>query len=344
MRENTDGVFDIQKNAQHQRPVPLAGKCLFQSDDLDLARSFVAQKFCDHRLDRASCVDQFDACHNRAEGQATSLNYIRYGADVMIDPGALGSFYLIQIPLTGHADIDNEAGAIETGKGIGSVLNPHRRTRMRWHEGCSQLLLQIEADHLHTVAERMTGRALNDAVTFETAVNKNHKPVADWVQRLKTCFALAEQEAIYSSGNLHTQLIVEEQLIMDFLSCQPSNIQSMIARSGSLPDNIHIRKAVSFMRAKLKTSVTLSDLADAAGITPRSLQLGFKAEFGLTPMEYLREERLQEARRLLKHSSEAERIGDICEQAGFTHFGRFSIQYRKRFGECPTQTKSKTKT
>ena len=31
------------------------------------------------------------------------MNYIRYGTDVEIEPGELGSFYLIQIPVKGHA-------------------------------------------------------------------------------------------------------------------------------------------------------------------------------------------------------------------------------------------------
>ena len=322
---------------------PLSGQCLFQSDDLDMARAFVAQKFCDHRLDRASVLDHFDACHNRAEGEATSLNFIRYGADVMIDPGALGSFYLIQIPLTGHADIDNEAGMVRTGMGKGSVLNPHRQTRMRWHEGCSQLLLQIDADHLRQVAERMAGRSLNELVTFNTAVDERSQSVANWVRRLKTCFALADQGAIYATDNLHTQLLVEEQLIMDFLLCQPSDIRDAILRARSLPDNVHIRKAVSYIRAHLSQAITMADVAKEVGVTPRSLQLGFKAEFAQTPMEFLREERLQEARRLLMVSDEQDRIGDICERVGFNHFGRFSVQYRQRFGESPTETRGADK-
>ena len=89
--------------------VPLSGHVLFQSDDLDCARERVAQKFCRTRLDIVGSRRAFRASHHHAAGDMLSLNYISYGADVEIDPGELGDFYLIQMPVTGAATIRNGA-------------------------------------------------------------------------------------------------------------------------------------------------------------------------------------------------------------------------------------------
>jgi AraC-like DNA-binding protein len=318
--------------------LPLAKNCLFKSGDLDEARAIVASKFCDHRLDRANGTDKFLAVHNRAEGQAASLNFISYGADVEIEPGELESFYLIQIPLSGQALIDNSAGTVNAGPGLGSVLNPHRHTTMRWHEGCSHLLLQIDIDALGRVAERLLGRSLSHPVTFETALDQYRSGVNPWIKQLHACFSLADKDAVFSIGNPHTQAIVEEQLIEGLLLCQPSDIAPALASGVVKASNVHVRRAVQFIHDNLSYPITIGKIADALQISPRSLQLGFKSELDQSPLQYLREARLQEARHQLLNSPESVKIGDICERVGFSHFGRFSVEYRRRFGESPHQT------
>lgn len=319
--------------------LPLGRNRLFQSSDLDEARAVVARKFCDRRLDRASRSGSFDAVHNRAEGQATSLNYIQYGADVKIEPGELGSFYLIQIPLTGQARINNSAGNVDTGPGLGSVLNPHRHTSMRWREGCSQLLLQINEQQLNRIAARLVGRDLSGPVTFQTSVDQQRSNVGQWVSKLRTCFSLAEKNAIYAKGNLHTQTLVEEQLIEGFLLCQPNDVSGLLSEDVEQAKNAHVRRAIQYIHDYFGEMITVGEIAEMLQISTRSLQLGFKTELGLTPMQYLREKRLREARHALATSPESDTIGDISERCGFGHFGRFSVEYKRRFGESPHETR-----
>lgn len=319
---------------------PLAAHRLFRTRDLDEARAIVAGKFCDHRLNIAAHEDCFDACHHRVEGRTTSLNYIRYGADVIIEPGELESFYLIQIPLAGAAEIDNRGGEVQTRQGLGSVLNPHRDTRMRWREGCAQFLLQIDATALAQEAERLLGSPLTGPITFETAVDETRPGMADWVRKLRTCFGLAEQRAIFGSDNAGTQLRVERELISEFLQSQPSNISAQIvAAAPGRAAHIHLRRALHFIRQNLHKPIAVADIAEAAGTSPRSLQLCFQAELNLTPMRYLRQQRLIHARALILSAGPDEMLGDIAFRAGFSHFGRFSGEYRKYFGESPSETR-----
>lgn len=321
------------------RTEPLSKRRLFQTAQLDEARAIVAEKFCDHRLNIESDAAMFDACHHRAEGRAASLNYIRYGADVRIEPGELGSFYLIQIPLAGAAEIDNRGGTITSHRGQGSVLNPHRETKMRWREGCAQLLMQINADALVQEAECLLGTSLQRAITFETLVDENRPETAHWVQKLKTCFDLTEKNAIFGSDHSATQMQIERELIADFLRSQPSNISAQLASAPSSAVNAHLRRAVRFIHAHMHRQISVADIAEASGTTPRSLQLYFRSEFGLSPMRYLKRQRLLRARSLILQSEADCALGDIIFQAGFSHFGRFSTEYRAFFGEPPSRTK-----
>ena len=317
---------------------PLAGRRLFQTTELDEARAIVAEKFCDHRLNIETDAARFDACHHRAEGHAASLNYIRYGANVRIEPGELGSFYLVQIPLAGAAEIDNQGGKILSHAGQGSVLNPHRDTKMRWHEGCAQLLMQIDATALMQEAERLIGTHVDDPITFETRVDENRAATANWVRKLKTCFDLTEKNAIFEGAAGATQIRVERELIADFLRSQPSNISPLLASAPSTIANLHLRRAVQFIHANMRQPIAIADIAEASGTSPRSLQLYFQAQFDLSPMRYVKQQRLLLARRLILQSQKDCTLGDMAHQAGFSHFGRFSAEYRELFGEPPSQT------
>lgn len=317
---------------------PLQDRRLFQTTELDEAREIVGGKFCDHRLEMRSSPGAFSAVHNRAEGTDASLNFIRYGADVAIDPGELQSFYLIQIPLVGHANINNGTGDIQSSVGIGSVLNPHRATRMRWFSGCEQLLLQIDAEALNTQAEHLLGHHLNGPVTFETAVDSKHTLTEAWINRLKTCLHLTEKQAIFGACNQATQMMVEKELITEFLLSQPSDISQQLTDANLATASILLRKAVRYIEGHLTDPISVTDIATAAGVTPRRMQQSFRQELNRTPMQYVRVRRLHLARYWLAQSNRFSTVSEVCENAGFNHMGRFSADYRNLFGEHPSET------
>lgn len=322
----------------HSNNEPLQDRRLFQTTKLDEAREIVGGKFCDHLLEVRSDPGAFSAVHNRAEGVNTSLNFIRYGADVTIDPGELQSFYLIQIPFVGHADINNGTGDIQSGVGIGSVLNPHRATHMHWHGGCEQLLLQIDAATLNTQAENLLCHHLNGPVTFKTAVDSKHPPTEAWIKRLETCLLLTEKKAIFGTCSQATQMMVEKELITEFLLSQPSDISQQLSDASLATAGILLRKAVRYIEGHLTEPISVTDIAAAAGVTPRRLQQSFRQELNRTPMQYVRIRRLHLARYWLVQSNGDSTVSEVCENAGFNHMGRFSADYRSLFGEHPSET------
>ena len=145
-------------------------------------------------------------------------------------------------------------------------------------------------------------------------------------------------DAIFVGKSGPTQTLVEEQLVEEFLRCQPSDISEIIDQGSLNTSNLHIRKAIQFMNDHLSKPISIGDVAEAVGTSVRNLQLGFKSETGKSPVQFLREERLQNARAKLLAANSDQRVGDICEQAGFSHFGRFSVAYRNQFGEHPKET------
>jgi transcriptional regulator GlxA family with amidase domain len=74
-----------------------------------------------------------------------------------------------------------------------------------------------------------------------------------------------------------------------------------------------------------------------AGVSLRSLYAGFKDYCGVSPMQYVRELRLDGVRKALLGEPDCN-IASIAMRWGFGHLGRFSMEYKARFGESPSQS------
>lgn len=104
-----------------------------------------------------------------------------------------------------------------------------------------------------------------------------------------------------------------------------------------------VRIAREFIHSRLSEPLRLSDLCRHSQLKIRSLEYGFREATGLTPIAYIRSLRLNAARRLLSDDSTARHrsISEIAMDCGFWHLGQFAVDYRRFFGETPTQTRQR---
>ncbi len=95
--------------------------------------------------------------------------------------------------------------------------------------------------------------------------------------------------------------------------------------------------AQGFIEENYREAVRLEDLCSATGVGVRTLQRCFREYFDLTITEYLKTVRLDAARRELAavHASQRS-VTTIALQHGLSHLGRFSVEFRERFGESPS--------
>jgi transcriptional regulator GlxA family with amidase domain len=90
-------------------------------------------------------------------------------------------------------------------------------------------------------------------------------------------------------------------------------------------------------RENLDKLSRVADLCRMAGVNERTLSRAFRLVRGTTPYRCLQQLRLSEVKRVL--SSEEGTVTQAAIQHGFREFGRFAQQYRKAFGESPSETK-----
>jgi AraC-like DNA-binding protein len=97
-----------------------------------------------------------------------------------------------------------------------------------------------------------------------------------------------------------------------------------------------ISKACQYIEEHHRHKITMADLAQYTNYSERSIQLIFKKHFEQSPFEYIDEVRMQKAFNLIQQHKTRRNITDIARDVGFAHLGRFSVNFRKRFGIHPS--------
>ena len=99
------------------------------------------------------------------------------------------------------------------------------------------------------------------------------------------------------------------------------------------------RRVTSYIEENAHKDLTLSDLVEVSGMSARSLYLGFSQAYGTGPMAYLKRVKLGRCREdLLAASPEGAFVGDIAAIWGFYHLSSFARDYRRVFGELPSES------
>lgn len=94
-----------------------------------------------------------------------------------------------------------------------------------------------------------------------------------------------------------------------------------------------ISRAIARIRHGFHERLRVGEIAAAAGMSPSSFHAHFKAVTRLTPLEYQKQLRLQEARRLML--TEGASAGSAGFAVGYDSQSQFSREYRRLFGAPP---------
>ena len=120
----------------------------------------------------------------------------------------------------------------------------------------------------------------------------------------------------------------------------PDELFDTPVKRGASPVPGHVQRAVSYMRLHLEQTITMRDLARACGASESTLRKNFTRFIGHPPLAHLRRLRFAAARdELLRFPDRA--VGSVAQRLGFAHLGRFSADYRRLFGERPSETRDR---
>jgi AraC family ethanolamine operon transcriptional activator len=108
--------------------------------------------------------------------------------------------------------------------------------------------------------------------------------------------------------------------------------------------NRAIKRIKEYLAEHPYEPVTVNQLCKISMVSMRTLQYGFMEHYGVTPKTYLKNLRLNNVRReLWKRDPDTANVNDVASLWGFWHMGQFAADYRKLFGELPSETLQRRK-
>jgi AraC-like DNA-binding protein len=150
------------------------------------------------------------------------------------------------------------------------------------------------------------------------------------------------RRGIYSL-DLNTPLLIaaaEHVVAASVLTTFPNTTMTIEVRTPRDPASAAtVRRAIAFIDGHASLPITLTDVATAAGVVPRTLQYAFRRHRDTTPLEYLRRVRLAQAHEelLAAEPGDGTTIAAVAARWGYRP-QRFAAAYRRRYGQPPSET------
>ncbi|PKF80073.1 transcriptional regulator [Vibrio sp. vnigr-6D03] len=310
-------------------------RLLFSSGNVTEVCDAVGQVMKSHSLSVKEDRTKLDARMHFLQLGEISVSRLHYGASVDIEPGAMKEFFLVQMPLSGRAVIESPHSVVDSTTNLASVLSPDDSVSMQWKPNVDQLMIKIPKPLIERTVVGITGHALHETVRFDLGFEWQRS--REWTSLLWYLLTYAAQISPFENQNSLILGQLEQLVATCLLSCHSHNYSANAAKSKPSIRPRHVRIAQSYIDAHLNEDITAERLAGVAGVSVRSLYGGFKDFLGISPMQYLRNLRMEKVHSELQ-GGQAQSVTGVAMKWGFSHMGRFSVAYKNRYGESPSES------
>jgi AraC-like DNA-binding protein len=319
-------------------PAPLLERLrVFQSQDAEETRSFLRGK--NYRLDLPQKpAGRFDARINGIHLPQSYVGYIQYGAaSVAFSPPQDRQDYWVQLPLRGNlrATIGHDDVACTPNRA--TISSPTKERCFLVEPDSARIQMSIEGGAVNAQLAALLGEPPKQPVDFAVAIDLSRGHGRSLAHHILMAVTDLEQPGSVLWNSLAGS-IFEQFITTALLLSHPHNHSHALERLNKAVAPRGVRRAVDYMQSHLHAPMTLADIIGASGVPGRTLLKHFRDWRGVSPMRHLRNVRLAQARQTLLRANPDENVTEIAMSVGFTHLGRFSLEYRRHFGESPSQT------
>ncbi|ABM13177.1 transcriptional regulator, AraC family [Mycolicibacterium vanbaalenii PYR-1] len=322
-------------------PPALTEHEIFYTEDISKATRLIGRALSPLTLtvDPAD-ADGFAATMHGIRLRNVSMLYLDLHVPASIDIPESGRYYAVHMPMNGVAMVHHPSSTFQASTLRSLVSSPGVPLRIDLGVDTPQLLIRIEQQAMTAHVTRLIGRNLARPLVFEPEFDLATEAAMRW----NAAVQLVHTE-VYHAGSLiqKGRAIgpVEELVMSSLLHLQPSNYHADITQpSPPDPRRTVIQQAMDFIDDHLAERITMDSLAAAVHMSVRSIQQGFRSELGMSPMAFVRERRLERVHEELADAipSDGVTVTAVAERWGFHHLGSFAVEYRKRWGEAPSET------
>jgi AraC-like DNA-binding protein len=321
---------------------PLYRHRVFQSTRKVDCHAQVAKELSEHDLFWKG--DDVDTVLFKAAIRQLQIYLLRYGAEVIVRPRLFDGFALVHMTLSGTVEIEADGQKVCIPQGRTALIAPKRNLRLWWQAGSEQLILKVPL----ALFDEPGAQAQTGPANLPSLFILPEHMMSYWdmlIQSLLRLLVLSGKDDGGSAWINHFERGTVQFLLSQLISTYRAGPRAAGVAAEESAENLigagkiqRLDMLEKYIKTRLCSPLALVDLANAAGVSVRTLNALCHQHHGVAPMDLLRNIRLDAARERLLARPDAN-VTDTAFEFGFGHLGRFSAYYRERFGELPKHTR-----
>lgn len=298
----------------------------------------LSDEYREHRVETTRICPSMHGLFHSLQMEGVSINCLRYGAEVSIDAGDFEDFYMFEFPVEGHVNLQLGSERHRAEGLVGSAISPGSYVRSTWSENCTQLMLKVERQALQRYLQSLVLRDVSDPIVFKPSLRFDHGAGRALYEHL----VFLMQQALIKDGfmtSVHFRKEFSNSILAALIDKFPHSYAEAVRDETSRILPGHILRAYRFIQNNFREDITNEALAENSGVSLRTLYSGFHKFVGMSPQNFLRLQRLEQAKKDLEQPGGNQTVSEVAANCGFTHMGRFSADFRQRFGKSPSEVR-----
>jgi AraC-like DNA-binding protein len=335
----TDPTTALNRDPGHRAGMPLSAHPALRSADMDQTREWMegfsnrSVKISQQHRSRAGMAQ------NSAGIRSVAITYESLVASTRFDVARYDvDPFVVFIPTAGR--LATRLGTRESvaTPDVATVLSPAGQVSLLYGAGTQGFQIRIDREFGQARLRKMLGGVTPKSFEFDMAMDLGTAAARSWRALVDVAIADLDAGGGIASSTLAAASL-ENAIVDALLVAQHHNFSDKLEQAGPTARPRTIQRAVNLIHDHCHEPLSTADIAEAVGLSARSLQEGFRTHVGTTPMAYLRRARLHRIRDELRVANPATtNVTRIALDWGMPHLGRFAQSYRAEFGESPSKT------
>lgn len=308
----------------------------YRSRDLEKVSALIHQEFRLQPIRVAQKSSSADVRVNCVYLSQMHMSYVQYGAKVEVHLSGPLDRYRILLPLSGKALSCAGGESVVCDGGRAALMSPDLPSTTYSDARSTRMKLSMRQDALVQRLAALLGGAPVKPLVFRRDIDLRRGPGRSLARFIAWSIEdLDRDDALLGNPLMRSQF--EDWILTALLTRQPHNYSDALESGGSaLPRDV--KRAIDYIQVYADQPITIDELVHVSGVAGRTLYKHFREFTGCPPMAYLRKVRFERVREELQRAEPKDSVTDLALKWGFRHSGRFSVEYRRLFGESPSET------
>ena len=257
--------------------------------------------------------------------------------------GAQEGIGSVNLLLSGSVCYEAEGQEIGVNANRPFFFSPGQEYRYTISDHFNGVVFHIDLQRLRQTAAAMAGLGISERrfsgdLELVRALQPHSRRSEQLLQVLRQTFRLLDHPELERAGGLD-HLRVDDLIYRNLALLLFPRLESLL-QSGSPRRSAReqiFNDLVEWALDNLHTPISLSQLEARSGYSRRNLQLAFQQRFGCGPIQWVRQQRLEQARRDLLDPDPEESVASVAARYGFSSPCVFSRDFKAHFDLRPSE-------